>query len=437
MCQRSSDGSPSTIHSAITLPTPPAPASPCAQNPAATNRPAHRRLAEAELAVGRERLRPVDQPRHLHVLHRRHALARVDDDLLEAVPVVLEQAAVEVGRDLVQAAAAVAQRPRRGVALVAAHHQPAALLAEVDQQVGIAHRRQGLVTALAEGLRDEVLVRERDHGDAHAGEPADLRREHAARVDDDVGLDVAAVRAHALDAAAVHVDPGDARAREGPAAAPPRAVGQGEGELRRVEVAVGRQPRGAEHAVGHHQREALGRLLGGDQLEREPERLGPAGLAPGLLQPLRGAGEPDAAALGPARVELSPAQLPVQLDRVHHHLRERHRRAQLADQAGRVEGRAAGELRAVEQHDVAPAELGEVVGDRGPRHAAADDHAARARGKVTADRHGHPPARFGSARRPGRPPRARGAAPRRRRSRSPARRWRSGRRPTSPRGSRT
>ena len=39
MCQRSSDGSPSTIHSAITLPTPPAPASPCAQKPAATKRP--------------------------------------------------------------------------------------------------------------------------------------------------------------------------------------------------------------------------------------------------------------------------------------------------------------------------------------------------------------------------------------------------------------
>ena len=40
MCQRSSDGSPATIHSAISLPIPPAPASPCAQKPAATNRPA-------------------------------------------------------------------------------------------------------------------------------------------------------------------------------------------------------------------------------------------------------------------------------------------------------------------------------------------------------------------------------------------------------------
>ncbi len=40
MCHRSNSGSPSTIHSAITLPMPPAPAMPCAQNPAATKNPA-------------------------------------------------------------------------------------------------------------------------------------------------------------------------------------------------------------------------------------------------------------------------------------------------------------------------------------------------------------------------------------------------------------
>ena len=101
---------------------------------------AHLGLAEAELAVGRERLRAVDQPRDAHVLERRHAHAGVVDDLLEAVPVLLEQAAVEVGRDVVQPAAAVAQRPRRAGALVAAPHQAAALLAEVDEVVGVAHR---------------------------------------------------------------------------------------------------------------------------------------------------------------------------------------------------------------------------------------------------------------------------------------------------------
>ncbi len=39
MCHRSKLGSPSTIHSAITLPTPPAPEIPCAQNPQAAQKP--------------------------------------------------------------------------------------------------------------------------------------------------------------------------------------------------------------------------------------------------------------------------------------------------------------------------------------------------------------------------------------------------------------
>ena len=50
-------------------------------------------------------------------------------------------------------------------------------------------------------LRDEVLVRDRDDGHADACEPADLRRVHPAGVDDDLGLDVAAVGLDAADAA--------------------------------------------------------------------------------------------------------------------------------------------------------------------------------------------------------------------------------------------
>ena len=46
-----------------------------------------------------------------------------------------------------------------------------------------------LTYALAERLRDEVLMRERDDRDAHPGEAPELRGEHAAGVDDDLGLD--------------------------------------------------------------------------------------------------------------------------------------------------------------------------------------------------------------------------------------------------------
>ena len=331
---------------------------------------AHGRLAEQELAVGRERLRAVDQLRDRHLVHHRHAAARVDRDLLEAVPVLLEQAAVEVGGDRVDAAGV--ERPRRRVALVAAHHEPAGVLAEVDEEVGVAHGREVLVAeSLAERLGDEVLVRHRHERDAHARHAADLGREHAAGVDHHLGLDVPAVGLDAAHAAAGDVDRGHARVGVDVAAALARALGERVGQQARVEVAVGRQPRGAEHAVGGHEREALLRLLGGEQLERQPERLRPARLAARLLPALGRGRQPQPAALDPAAVER-----PVELDRVHHHPRQRHRAAQLPDEPRRVERRAGRQLRALDEHHVLPAQLGEVVGDRAAAHAPADDHAA-------------------------------------------------------------
>ena len=174
--------------------------------PRRDEQPAHLGLAEAELAVGRERLRAVDQTRDLHVRHRRNPALRVGDDLREAVPVLLEQATVEVGRDRVEPAPP-SQRPGRAVALVATHDQAAALLAEVDQQVRVAQRREGLLAALAEGLRDEVLVGHRHDRYAHARHATDLRRVHAAGVDDHLGLDVARGRCAPAHAAALESMP--------------------------------------------------------------------------------------------------------------------------------------------------------------------------------------------------------------------------------------
>ena len=66
-------------------------------------------------------------------------------------------------------------------------------------------------------------------------------------------------------------------------------------------------------------------------------------------------------------------QSPVQVGAVHHHLGERHGAAELADEAGGVERRAGRELGAVDEDDVGPAELGQVVRDGGPADAATDD----------------------------------------------------------------
>src|SRR5450755_1032061 len=100
-------------------------------------------LAEAELAVGGERLRTVDQPRHLDLLHRGDAPGADAGDLLEPGPVLLQQQSVEIWRNPVELV--LVQRPGGAVALVAAHHQPAPLLAEIDQQVGVSQRGEVLV----------------------------------------------------------------------------------------------------------------------------------------------------------------------------------------------------------------------------------------------------------------------------------------------------
>ena len=55
--------------------------------------------------------------------------------------------------------------------------------------------------------------------------------------------------------------------------------------------------------------------------------------------------------------------------------------AQLADEPRRVPGGAAGQLAPLEQDDVAPAELGQVIGDAAADDAAADDDDARVGGK--------------------------------------------------------
>jgi hypothetical protein len=91
--------------------------------------------------------------------------------------------------------------------------------------------------------------------------------------------------------------------------------------------------------------------------EAKAAGLFPAGIAPGL-----------------------GAEPPVALDAPHHEPRERDGRAQLADQPRGVEGRAARQLGALDQHDIAPPLDREVVRDARAAHAAADDDCPRVLG---------------------------------------------------------
>ncbi len=179
------------------LPIPPAPASPCAQKPAAVQRPRTSVGPRMNSPSGVNASGPLISLTTSASASDGHADDRVLHQLLEPRPVLGEQLAVEVGRDPVE-------RPRRRVALVAAHDQAARLGPEVDEQRRVAHRRH--VGRKAGRLRDQVLVRHRHDRDVHAGERADLPREHAAGVDDDLGLDRALVGDDAGHAAALDRD---------------------------------------------------------------------------------------------------------------------------------------------------------------------------------------------------------------------------------------
>ena len=226
-------------------------------------------------------------------------------------------------------------------------------------------------------------MRHRDDRDGHAGQPADLRREHAAGVDDDVGLDRRSLAALALDLDAAHpaaldVDADDASVLADRGATGARTCRERLGQPGRVEPAVGRQPDRAEHAIERHQREAILGLLRRDELERQPERLRPARLALELLVALLRGGEPQRADLVPRHVDAGlGGEPPIQLGAVHHHPGQGRARSKLADEAGRVECRAGCQLRPIDEDDVLPAELGQVVRDRRPADAATDDHCPR------------------------------------------------------------
>ncbi len=69
-------------------------------------------------------------------------------------------------------------------------------------------------------------------------------------------------------------------------------------------------------------------------------------------------------------------QLDIKIGRIFRQPRHVLRGAQLADQAGGVPGGAGGELLALQKHDVGPAELGQMIGDRAAGNPAADDDGA-------------------------------------------------------------
>ena len=135
-----------TIHSAISLPIPPAPARPWAQKPAATQKPL--------TPVGPRRYSPSGVNASgpfiswtTSVSEVGHAPDGVLEQRGEPVPVLRQQLPVEVRRDTVEG-------PRRGHTLVAADDQPSGLRRGSRRAGRVAHRREA--ERDAGGPRDQI-----------------------------------------------------------------------------------------------------------------------------------------------------------------------------------------------------------------------------------------------------------------------------------------
>src|SRR5207249_10381950 len=116
------------------------------------------------------------------------------------------------------------------------------------------------------------------------------------------------------------------------------------------------------------------RLFGGDELEGQTECLRPGRLARQLLHTLLARGKAKGANLVPPGLEPDLVlEGSVEVDRVHHHLGQAQRSAELSNQSRGVKSRSAGDPRALDQDQLSPAETREPVEDGRAADTSTDD----------------------------------------------------------------
>ena len=332
--------------------------------------PALGRLAEVVAAVRREALRPVDVTAHRRRLDRGDADDRLLHQHLEVIPVLGQEREREVGRDALHA-------PGLGHRLEAAHQQAPDFLAHVDVAVGIAqHGQVGGDAVHRLGHDVEVLGGVQRH--RHAGHGAEIARPHARAVDHDLAGDVAARGADARDGAAAGADRRHRGVLEDRDAALARALREGQRGVDGIRAPVARQPHRAGQVVGAQQRPAASRLGRRDHLGVDVEAARHRRQARQLVHALGVARQAEAARAAEAR-GLAGLRLEalVEVGAVLGEPGEVVGGAELADQPGGMPRGPARQLAALEQHDVAPAELGQVIRHAAAGDAAADHHHAR------------------------------------------------------------
>jgi hypothetical protein len=285
--------------------------------------------------------------------------------------------------------------PDRGGRLIGAENPAAALLADIPSGVGVAeHRVLGVGLAPFDqrgvGLGDDVLVLDRDGGEIAADHRGGALGVVAGGCDDHLRDDLERLGADEIAAALRHDaalhDPVPAAALEGVDlgaahdldAALAGALGERLGHVGRVDVAVGRVEQRADQIIRAHKRIAFLDLTGLEPFEGHAHAFGGAGVEAVFVHPLARLRHAQVADHRESGVEAGlRLQRLVELHAVVVDVADRVAYVEERQEARRVPGGASGQLVALEQHDVAPAGLGQMVGDGAADRASADDDRAR------------------------------------------------------------
>ena len=267
--------------------------------------------------------------------------------------------------------------------LVGAEEQAAVLLAHVPGRVELAedaHLGQARGTTGEDGgvwLGDDVLVLDRQHRHVEPDHGAGAAGEIAGGRDDMLGDDVALVGADQPFAGGQRLDRRDGGVAVDFGAERAGAPGEGLGEVGGLDVAVVGVLDGAEKAVSLAERPDRLDLVRRQHVDLDADRPRHAGVIHVLVPAVAGAGEADVGDFPEADILAGLGLEPVvECDRVFVDLAHRVGQVEQRQQPRRMPGRARGQLAPLDEHDVRPALLRQVIEGGDADDASADDHRA-------------------------------------------------------------
>ena len=331
-----------------------------------------RRLAQIVAIIGGKAFGAVEEGVDARRLEHRHALGRHLEDRLEMLEILWQRVEAEIFRN-------AAHAPWLGAWFKRAQHHLARVRFVIGAFVGHPQNRQ--MPKPFNGFCHEVKVLAGMERQGHARRCGQIAAPHAAAVDHDIGGDMALLRAivpiHAGRAHPVIGHGGNLDPLDDLGARHPRALGQRHGDIGRVALPVERQMQRAGDIADLDMRIHGAHLGGGDLMHLDTKGAGNRGLPQQFLAPVGGQTQRDGADLPHARRNTGfGLELGVKICRVFRQARHVLAAAQLAHQPRRMPSGAAGQLFAFQKHDVGPAKLGQMIGDRTAGDAAADDHCA-------------------------------------------------------------